>query len=220
MSFPPRTRRPPGETFDQIPAWFIRYLIKTGEFKKFDELAFKLLVYFAKTKNSKDITPWTTIDDLTGLVGACWRRTKTALTRLLEIGVIRQETQRRSIRFRLVFKDPYAHAQEQATDTAGQTPLRSRKADSGITRTATATATKADVHVDASVEGRSPSCEYVKTADNPARFSTQSYPKRQASKEPSWPPTWDDIDAPHSSADASVYTAGEDVDSIAQGRPQ
>lgn len=219
MPFPAAPRRPKGETFDQIPQWFVRHLIKLDEFTKFEELAFKLLVYFCKARNSKDFTPWTTIDDLSKLMGAGWKRTKKALTRLLEIGVIRQETQRRSIRFRLVFKDPYAHAQEQDTDTAGQTPLRLRKADSWGRRPATARATERDLSVYASVEGRSPSGEYVETTDNPDQFDTQSYPKRQASKEP-WPQTWDDIEAPPSSADTPAYIAGEDVESFAQGRPQ
>lgn len=186
----------------------MRRLIKSDGFKKFDELAFKLLVYFCKVRSNKDLTPWTTIDDLSVLVDAGWKRTKRSLTRLLEIGVIRQESQRRSTRFCLVFKDPYAHEQEQGTDTAGQTPLRSRKADSRITGTATATATKTDVHLYASVEGRSPSSEYVKTADRPDQFGTQSCPKRQASSDDS--PAW--VTERDETAHHAGYVPGQDAE--------
>ena len=192
----------------------MRRLVKSGDFTKFDALAFKLLVYFSQKRNAKDLTPWTTIEELSTLAGAGWRKTKRALTRLLEFGVIRQETQRRSTRFCLVFKDPYAHAQEQ--DTQGQTHLRSTNADAWGDGTATAPATKADVHVYASVEGRSRSSKYAETADNPARFGTQRCPKRQASQDgdPAWLTEHDEPEYP------AGYTAGEDVDSIAQGRTQ
>jgi hypothetical protein len=205
----------PTKCFDKFPRW----VAKDSDFPKLDELACKLLVYFAHVRGwTSDTTPWTTVEELAERVGANWRRTKRALLILGALGAIRTETKRREKRFKVIYLNPHDHSQEQAT--AGQTPLRSGKADSRITRTATATTTNVDVHLDASVEGRSPSGEYVESADNPDRFGTLNCRKRQASIEPAWPQTWDDIAAPKSSADASVYTAGEDRDSIAQGHPQ
>lgn len=233
MPYPTPTRRPKGETWDQIPQWFMRHLVKSGDFAKFDELAFKLLVYFAKARSSKDLTPWTTNEKLSELVGAGPKRTKRAVGCLREIGVIRQTTECRQIRFHLVFKDPYDHFQDQ--DTAGQIPPRHRWRSTATPTTnepATATASTAstrsredirqtpmnvDVHLDASVEGRFPSGEYAETEDNPARYGTQSGPKGQATKDDD--PAWlhEQNDEPKQ---ASGYTAGEDVDSGSQGRPQ
>lgn len=213
-------RRPKGETFDQVPQWFMRRLINAGEFENFEELAFKLLFYFAKVRNSKDITPWTTNEELSERVGAGPKRTKRARLALLEIGVVRQETKRKEIRFRLVFKDPYVHTQE---TTAGQTPLRPLKASSkSWGQTTTATATERDVHLDASVEGGFPSGVYAETADNLDRFGPQLTPKGQASLDcdSAWPQSWDDVGASPDSLAPRAYTAGEDVDSIAQGNPQ
>lgn len=197
--------------FDKFPRW----VAKDPGFPKLDELACKLLLYFAHVRGWKsDTTPWTTIEELAERIGASWRRTNRALIILGTLGVIRTETKRREKRFKIIYWSPHDHAHEQ--DTAGQTPLRSRNADAWGDRTATEPATKLDVPLNASVEGRSPSSVYAKTADNHDRFSTQNCPERQATKDDV--PVWHQ--EPDESEQTSGYTAGEDVDSIAQGRLQ
>lgn len=157
----------------------MRRLTQKNEFSNFNELSFKLLVYFTRVRNSKDLTPWTTIDDLSVRVGASWRRTKKALSELREIGVIRQVTQRRQFQIMLVFKDPFNHE----LNTAGQTPLRPFNADSLNRRTATKQATGEDFHLDASVEGCVQSSLYVKTSENRHHFGKQTSAKSQASQQ-------------------------------------
>jgi hypothetical protein len=193
----------PRKGFNKIPRW----VTKDPGFPKLDPLAYKLLGYFCDVRNwSSDVTPWTTIEELSKRIGASWRKTKRALLVLGTLGAIRTETKRREKRFKVVYLNPHDHSQEQ--ETAGQTPLRSGKADSGITRTATATTTNVDVHLDASVEGRSPSGEYVETTDNLDRFGTQNCPKRQTSSDDS--PAWvTERDAP---AHHAGYVPGQDAE--------
>lgn len=186
----------PVKGFDKIPRW----VAKDPSFAKLDALAVKLLVYFSHVRGwTSDTTPWTTVEELTGRIGGNWRRTKRALVTLGALGVIRTETKRREKRFRLIYLSPHDHTLEQGT--TGQTPLRSGNADAWGDRTATEPATKLDVPLDASVEGRSPSGEYAETADKPDRFGTQSWPKRQTSQD-------DDAPAWVTEPDAPAYQAG------------
>jgi hypothetical protein len=206
-----QTTSEPRKGFDKIPRW----VAKAPDFSNLDELACKLLVYFANVRKwGNDTTPWTTTDELSQRIGASWKRTKRALVILGALGAIRTETKRREKRFKIIYLSPHDHSQEQ--DTAGQTPLRSRNTDAWGDSTATTPATKLDVPLDASVEGRYPSSVYAKTEDNLDRFVTLICPKRQASlgDDPAW------LRENEEPAHASGYTAGEDVDSIVLGRPQ
>jgi hypothetical protein len=170
----------PRKGFDKFPRW----VVKDSCFPTLDELACKLLVYFSHVRGwTTDVTPWITVEELAERVGASWRRTKRALVSLGALGAIQTETQKRQKRFKIIYKSPYDHSQEQ--DTRGQTPTRPRKADSRGDRTATEPTTE----LDASVEGRSPSGLYAKSSRNQARFVTQPCQKRQTSligDEPDW----------------------------------
>jgi len=176
------SHRIPG-AFDPVPRWFIKTLMNTGEFAKFEPLAFKVLHYFSyKRRWDGHRTPWTSTQELSQEFGVSWRRMKRALSALEEVGVVRTETEKREKRFRLNFQDPLCHEQafQQRNGTALASlpqPAWQRHYFESNHRTAER---EIDSSLDASVEGHSPSGASAESSHIPGRFGTQPCPKRQA----------------------------------------